>query len=81
MATVIMPAQADATRNGRTIQKLVLDPLAQKVLTGEFKEGDTVVVDAADGKIVFWSEQYAQERAAESSGNGKTPAGTGRRSN
>ena len=29
-------------RNGRTIQKLVLDPLAQKVLTGEFKEGDTV---------------------------------------
>jgi len=64
----------------RTIQKLVLDPLAQKVLTGEFKEGDTVVVDADDGKIVFWSEQYAQERADKNE-NGKTPAGTARRSN
>jgi hypothetical protein len=50
------------------------------VLTGEFKEGDTVVVDASDGKIVFWSEQYAQELAA-TSDNGKTPTGTGRRAN
>jgi ATP-dependent Clp protease ATP-binding subunit ClpB len=65
----------------RTIQKLVLDPLAQKVLTGEFKEGDTVVVDANDGKIVFWSEQYAQELAAAKSDDGKTPAGTARRAN
>ncbi len=62
----------------RTIQKQVLDPLSQKLLTGEFKEGDTVVVDAQDGKIVFWSEQYAAERAAE---NGKTPVGTARRVN
>jgi ATP-dependent Clp protease ATP-binding subunit ClpB len=62
----------------RTIQKLILDPLAQKVLTGEFKEGDTVVVDGQDGKIVFWSERYAQERAAE---NGKKPVGTARRAN
>jgi ATP-dependent Clp protease ATP-binding subunit ClpB len=30
----------------RTIQRRVLDPLAVKVLEGEFKEGDTVVVDA-----------------------------------
>jgi ATP-dependent Clp protease ATP-binding subunit ClpB len=62
----------------RTIQKQILDPLAQKVLTGEFKEGDTVVVDAQDGKIVFWSEQYAAERAAE---NGKKPVGAGKRAN
>jgi ATP-dependent Clp protease ATP-binding subunit ClpB len=62
----------------RTIQKQILDPLAQKVLTGEFKEGDTVVVDAQDGKIVFWSEQYAAEKAAE---NGKKPVGAGRRQN
>jgi ATP-dependent Clp protease ATP-binding subunit ClpB len=64
----------------RTIQKLVLDPLAQKVLTGEFKEGDTVVVDADGGKIVFWSEQYAQELAGKND-NGKTPARAARRSN
>src|SRR5467141_3450271 len=51
----------------RTIQRLIIDPLAQKVLSGEFKEGDTVFVDAQDGKIVFWSEQYAQEKAQENS--------------
>ena len=30
----------------RTIQRRVLDPLALRVLEGEFGEGDTVVVDA-----------------------------------
>jgi ATP-dependent Clp protease ATP-binding subunit ClpB len=64
----------------RTIQKQVLDPLSQKLLTGEFKEGDTVVVDAQDGKIVFWSEQYAAEQV-EKSENGKTRVGTARRVN
>ena len=64
----------------RTIQRLIIDPLAQKVLSGEFKEGDTVFVDTQDGKIVFWSEQYAQEKAEENSPNGKRePAGTGGR--
>ena len=37
----------------RAIQREVLDPLALKVLEGEFREGDTVVVDAEAGKIVF----------------------------
>jgi ATP-dependent Clp protease ATP-binding subunit ClpB len=49
----------------RTIQRLILDPLAQKMLSGEFKEGDTVVVDVEDGKVVFWSQQYAAEKAEE----------------
>ncbi len=62
----------------RTIQKLVIDPLAQKVLLGEFTEGDTILVDAQDGKIVFWSEQYAAEKAKE---NGKKPVGAGARQN
>jgi ATP-dependent Clp protease ATP-binding subunit ClpB len=62
----------------RTIQKQILDPLAQKLLSGEFKEGDSVLVDVQDGKMVFWSEQYKQERAAE---NGKTPVGAARRAN
>ncbi|TME98269.1 MAG: AAA family ATPase, partial [Chloroflexi bacterium] len=63
----------------RTIQKLILDPLAQKVLSGEFKEGDTVYVDAEDGKIVFWSEQYAQQRAGESQNGEREAAGTRKR--
>ncbi|MDP9252404.1 MAG: ATP-dependent chaperone ClpB [Chloroflexota bacterium] len=49
----------------RTLQRLILDPLAQKVLSGEYKEGDTVVVDVEDGKVVFWSQQYAAVKAEE----------------
>ena len=37
----------------RTIQRLVQDPLALKLLEGEFSEGDTVVVDAAGDEITF----------------------------
>jgi ATP-dependent Clp protease ATP-binding subunit ClpB len=37
----------------RTIQRLVLDPLAVKVLEGEFKDGNTVVVDAKASNIIF----------------------------
>src|SRR5437773_7473797 len=59
----------------RTIQKRILDPLAQKMLSGEFHEGDTVVVDARNGEIVFWSEQYAAKVAEE---NEKKPVGAGK---
>jgi len=37
----------------RAIQRLVLDPLAVKVLEGEFKDGDTVKVDAGRDGLVF----------------------------
>ena len=37
----------------RTIQRRVLDPLALRVLEGQFLEGDTVVVDVADGGLAF----------------------------
>jgi len=37
----------------RTIQRLVLDPLALRVLEGDFLEGDTVVVDAGRDGLVF----------------------------
>jgi ATP-dependent Clp protease ATP-binding subunit ClpB len=37
----------------RTIQRRVLDPLALRVLEGDFREGDTVVVDAAIGGLNF----------------------------
>jgi ATP-dependent Clp protease ATP-binding subunit ClpB len=37
----------------RTIQKLVLDPLAVKVLGGEFGDGDIVMVDAKKEDVVF----------------------------
>ena len=37
----------------RTLQRRVLDPLAMKVLEGEFREGDRIVVDAAGGELKF----------------------------
>jgi len=37
----------------RVIQKQLVDKLALKILEGEFKEGDVVQVDAAEGEIVF----------------------------
>jgi len=37
----------------RTIQRRVLDPLALRVLEGDFGEGDTVVVDAARDGLTF----------------------------
>ena len=37
----------------RTIQRRVLDPLALRVLEGEFAEGDRVVIDAGADGITF----------------------------
>jgi ATP-dependent Clp protease ATP-binding subunit ClpB len=37
----------------RTIQRRVLDPLAMRVLEGEFREGQRVVVDVGDNGIRF----------------------------
>ena len=39
----------------RTIQRLVEDPLSEKLLWKEFKAGETIMVDAVDGEIVFES--------------------------
>jgi len=37
----------------REIQRLVEDPLSEKLLWKEFRAGQTVIVDARDGEIVF----------------------------
>jgi ATP-dependent Clp protease ATP-binding subunit ClpB len=37
----------------RTIQRRILDPLAIKVLEGEFREGDTVGIDSRAGALTF----------------------------
>ena len=39
----------------RTIQRLVEDPLSEKLLWKEFKAGQTIIVDVHDGEIVFES--------------------------
>ena len=37
----------------RTIQRLIQDPLAVKILAGEFKEGDQVAVDSDGDELIF----------------------------
>jgi ATP-dependent Clp protease ATP-binding subunit ClpB len=41
----------------RTIQRRVLDPLAMRVLEGEFREGDRIVVDAGGTGLSFEKKQ------------------------
>ena len=45
----------------RTLQRSVLDPLAMRVLNGDFREGDTVRIDVRDGALHF---EAAREGAA-----------------
>ncbi|MNT87894.1 Chaperone protein ClpB [compost metagenome] len=37
----------------RAIQSQLENPLAQKILSGEFLAGDVIHVDAAEGKLAF----------------------------
>ncbi len=45
----------------RAIQNRILDPLALKVLEGVFSDGDTVIVDAADGEFEFQATSQPEE--------------------
>ena len=47
----------------REIQQQVENPLAQKILAGEFVAGDTVFVDVAGDKLVFSSDEVAPKVA------------------
>ncbi len=40
----------------RAIQRFVQDPLALKILEGEFSEGDTIEVDANSGNELVFSK-------------------------
>src|SRR5499427_615616 len=48
----------------RTIQRLVQDQLAMRLLRGEFGEGDTVRVDAAEGELIFARMEVPEAVAA-----------------
>ena len=48
----------------RALQRLVENPLALRLLEGDFAEGDTVRVDVADGELVFTKAPAAEPAAA-----------------
>jgi ATP-dependent Clp protease ATP-binding subunit ClpA len=49
----------------RTIERRVANPLSRRILGGEFAEGDTALVDHADGEYTF---AKAKEKAREKAG-------------
>ncbi|HTD50330.1 MAG TPA: ATP-dependent Clp protease ATP-binding subunit, partial [Acidimicrobiia bacterium] len=54
----------------RAIQRLVEDPLAEKILWKEFHAGDTIVVDADGEDIVFRSVEGVEPPPVELAGSG-----------
>ena len=48
----------------RALQRLVENPLALRLLEGEFVEGDTVQVDAQNGELAFVKAEAAEPAAA-----------------
>ena len=58
----------------RTIQRRIENPLASKLLRGEFAEGDVVVASVEDGKIVF-GKRVGGGAGAEEVGAGSAEAG------
>jgi ATP-dependent Clp protease ATP-binding subunit ClpB len=48
----------------RVIQKNLVDPLALGLLQGDYREGDHIVVDAADGALTFTRARAAEPAAA-----------------
>ncbi len=43
----------------RTIQRRIQNPLAIKILDGEFSDGDSIMVDMVDGNMVFYKTPLA----------------------
>jgi ATP-dependent Clp protease ATP-binding subunit ClpB len=60
----------------RAIQRRILDPLAQAVLRGEFREGETVEVDAENGQIVFRHKERGQQQEEQPRVEAAAGAGT-----
>jgi ATP-dependent Clp protease ATP-binding subunit ClpC len=54
----------------RALQRLVEDPLSEKILWREFRAGDTIIVDAEDGKITFRTMEHFEPPAVELAGAG-----------
>jgi len=52
----------------RSIERALEDPLAEALLGGEIEEGDSVKVEAEDGKLVFDNRNEAEVASSESEG-------------
>ena len=37
----------------RAVQRVIEDPLSEEILLGRFSEGDTILAELDDGKVIF----------------------------
>ncbi|HMC52275.1 MAG TPA: NDP-hexose 4-ketoreductase, partial [Acidimicrobiales bacterium] len=54
----------------RSIQQMVEDPLSERILWKEFHVGETIIVDAENGEIVFRSIEGIEPPSVELAGTG-----------
>ncbi|HVF75375.1 MAG TPA: ATP-dependent Clp protease ATP-binding subunit [Acidimicrobiales bacterium] len=54
----------------RSIQQLVEDPLSERILWKEFRAGETIIVDAEDGEMVFRAVEGFEPPPVELAGTG-----------
>jgi ATP-dependent Clp protease ATP-binding subunit ClpC len=45
----------------RTLERLIENPISDKILEGEFTKGDQIIIDAKDGQICFSKEEKTPE--------------------
>jgi ATP-dependent Clp protease ATP-binding subunit ClpB len=53
----------------RTVQRMIVDPITVKILSGEIREGQDISVDAKDGTLVFAVGKPKKLPAANGSGS------------
>jgi ATP-dependent Clp protease ATP-binding subunit ClpC len=54
----------------RALQRMVEDPLSEKILWKEFRAGDTIIVDAENGEITFRAMEHFEPPPVELAGAG-----------
>jgi len=65
IATVGYDTNFGARPLGRAIQNEIADPLAEMLLLAVFQPGDTVRIDAVDGKLAITKSEPVEERKPE----------------
>ena len=56
----------------RALQRMVEDPLSEKILWKEFRAGDTVIVDAENGEVTFRAMEHVEPPPVELAGAGSS---------
>ncbi len=56
----------------RALQRMVEDPLSEKILWKEFRAGDTVIVDAENGEVTFKAMEQFEPPPVEMAGAGSS---------